>query len=136
MESLIDLEDITKIMEQYFVGLYHADTNVLQDVFHPEARYINITEGDYMNKSLIEYFEILDKRTPPSSTGEELLKHHIHSIEIGGQNMAFVKASMTMMQREYCDFLMLTNDHYGWRVMTKTFTYVALRNSEGNNAIQ
>lgn len=116
------LSEICKLMEAYFEGLYHADTAHLTKVFHPDARYINMTEGDYMNKPLSEYFTIVNQRIPPAKTGE-IRKEAIISIELGSTNMAFVKASMNMMQRDYLDFLTLTLDQHGWRIMSKIFTY-------------
>ena len=115
--------EVTEVLQGYFDGLHHADTKRLAKVFHPDARYVNMIDGDYMNKSLMEYFEMVDARTPPDSKGQ-LREDRIFSIEFGGTKMAFVRASMTMMDREYLDFLTLTHDHNGWRIMTKIFTYV------------
>lgn len=115
--------EVNAILQGYFDGLYHADTKRLAKVFHPDARYVNMIEGDYMNKSLAAYFEMVDGRTPPASKGLPR-EDRIFSIEFGGTKMAFVRASMTMMDREYLDFLTLTHDHNGWRIMTKIFTYV------------
>jgi len=118
-----DFAEIGKVMEGYFDGLYHADTKRLADIFHPDARYVNMIDGDYMNKSLAEYLEMVDRRTPPASKGDAR-QDRIFSIEFGGSKMAFVRASMTMMDREYLDFLTLSHDHLGWRIMTKIFTYI------------
>lgn len=115
--------DVAQLMEMYFDGLYHADTKRLDKVFHPDLRYVNMIEGDYMNTSRDEYFARVDKRTPPSERGEQR-QDRLFSIEFGGSKMAFVRASMTMMDREYLDFLTLTHDQYGWRIMTKIFTYI------------
>jgi hypothetical protein len=115
--------EVTELMQGYFDGLYHADTKQLAKVFHPDARYVNMIDGDYMNKSLSEYFEMVDKRTPPASKGDPR-EDRIFSIEFGGSKMAFVRASMTMMNREYLDFLTLSHDHNGWRIMSKIFTYI------------
>lgn len=123
MEFSQDLADVTRVMEMYFEGLYHADTDKLAKVFHPDARYINLIPDDYMNKPLTEYFEMVDRRTPPASRAEPR-DDRIVSIEFGGSKMAFVRASMTMMKREYLDFLTLSHDELGWRVMTKIFTYI------------
>ena len=113
--------EVTAVMEGYFDGLYHADTTRLAKVFHPDARYINLIEDDYMNKSMVEYFEMVDRRIPPASKGE-IRNDRLFSIEFGGTRMAYVRASMTMMDREYLDFLTLSRDHLGWRIMTKVFT--------------
>ncbi len=115
--------EVTEVLQGYFDGLYHADTKRLANVFHPDARYVNMIDGDYMNKSLMEYFEMVDARTPPASKGQPR-EDRIFSIEFGGSKMAFIRASMTMMDREYLDFLTLTHDHHGWRIMAKVFTYV------------
>ncbi|USG62038.1 nuclear transport factor 2 family protein [Sneathiella marina] len=123
MDNSNAFAEVTEIMQGYFDGLYHADTVQLATVFHPDARYVNMIEGDYMNKSLAEYFEMVDRRTSPASKGEPR-DDRIFSIEFGGSRMAFVRASMTMMLCEYLDFLTLTRDHNGWRIMTKIFTYI------------
>jgi hypothetical protein len=115
--------EVAETIQCYFDGLYQADTKRLAKVFHPDARYINLIDGDYMNKSLAEYFEMVDQRTPPASKGQSR-EDRIFSIEFGGSKMAFVRASMTMMDREYLDFLTLSHDENGWRVMTKVFTYI------------
>lgn len=117
-----DFADIIKIMDRYFDGLYNANTEILSQVFHPDARYVNMNEGDYMNKSLAQYFELIGKRVPPAESGE-VRKDHIVSIELGDARMAFVHATMSMTGRKYLDFLTLTNDHNGWRIMSKIFTY-------------
>lgn len=123
MSETKDFIAITEVIEGYFDGLYHADTKKLTEVFHPDSRYINLVEGDYLNIPLNEYFEMVDLRTPPAIKGEKR-KEQLFSIEFGGAEMAFVRASMTMMNREYLDFLTLSHDKYGWRIMTKVFTYI------------
>lgn len=123
MGNAQDFAEVNTLMEAYFDGLYHADTTRLAKVFHPDARYINLIADDYMNKPLDEYFEMVDQRTSPAS-GSELREDCIFSIEFGGSKMAFVRSSMTMMNREYLDFLTLSHDDHGWRVMAKIFTYI------------
>jgi len=115
-------KDVVGILQSYFDGLYYADSNILADVFHPDAHYVNTVKRDYMNYSISEYFKIVDQRKSPASQGEPR-NDRILSIEFGGQRMAFVKAKMTMMGRDYLDFLTLTFDENGWRVMSKLFTY-------------
>ena len=122
MHKLNPYEDIVSVMQSYFDGLYHADSKILANVFHPDARYVNTVVGDYMNFSRLEYLDIIDQRTPPASSGE-LRNDQILSIVFGGLHMAFVMAEMTMMGRKYIDFLTLTFDENSWRIMSKVFTY-------------
>lgn len=114
--------DVGGILQTYFDGLYHADSKILADIFHPDARYVNTVKGDYMNYSISEYFKIVDQRKSPASQGEPR-NDRIQSIEFGGQRMAFAQTKMTMMGRDYLDFLTLTFDGSGWRIMSKIFTY-------------
>jgi len=117
------LSDVVDVLEVYFEGLHHADSKKLAKVFHRDARYVNTVEGDYMNYSIPEYFDIVDSRESPASSGEARAERII-SVEFGGSRMAFVKASMTMMGRDYLDFLTFTRDHDGWRIMSKVFSYI------------
>ena len=117
------LAAVINLIEAYFIGLYHSDSKILTDVFHPDARYVNTYDGDYMNISMPEYFERIDQRSPPAKT-HETRSEKIISITIDGDRMAFVKLTMTMFGREYLDLLTLTYDHHGWRIMSKVFTYI------------
>lgn len=119
------LTNVIGVLESYFDGLYYADSNKLADVFHSDARYINATEGDYMNYSMPEYFEIVGRRTPPAENGEER-SDNITSIEFGTPQMAFAKVSMNMLGRHYLDFLTLIFDNGQWWIMSKVFSYTPL----------
>lgn len=116
------MADVVGVLETYFEGLYCADTNTLSQVFHPDARYVNTVEGDYMNYSVREYFEIVDGRTPPAKNGEDRIDR-IDSIEFGEGQMVFAKVSIVMMGREYHDFLTLIHDSNDWRIISKVFSY-------------
>ena len=117
-----DLAEVIDVLERYFDGLYHASSKTLASVFHPDARYINTTDGDYMNYSMPEYFAIVDQRKPPAENGEAR-RDNIISIEFGNARMAFAKVSMTMLGRHYLDFLTLTFDEGQCRIMCKVFSY-------------
>ena len=114
--------DIMAVLKAYFEGLYYADSKKLAEVFHRDARYVNTVENDYMNFSVQEYFDIVDRRVAPASSAEARADRVI-SIEMGGAHMAFAKVSMTMLGRDYLDFLTLVLDDNGWRIMSKVFSY-------------
>ena len=116
------LTDIVAVLEAYFEGLYYADSKKLAEVFHQDARYVNTVKDDYMNFSIQEYFDIVDHRVAPASSAK-VRADRIISIEIGGARMAFAKVSMTMLGRDYLDFLTLVLDDNEWRIMSKVFSY-------------
>jgi len=117
---------ILDVLANYFEGLYQADTEILSKVFHPDGHYINTLTNDYLNLSVADYFSLVDQRTPPAATNDKR-DERIISIEIGSENMAFVKATMQMMGREYLDYLTLINEQNEWRIMTKVFSYQTMK---------
>lgn len=121
-----DFSDVGGVLEIYFEGLYHADSKMLAGIFHRDARYVNAAEGDYMNYSIPEYFDVVNSRKPPASSGEARADRTV-SIEFGDDRMAYVKASMTMLGREYLDFLTLIHDDGRWQIISKVFTYTPKR---------
>ena len=70
MASRQTIADVVAVLEQYFDGLYNADSKLLASVFHKDARYVNAQYGDYMNYSMSEYFKIVDSRIPPSENDQ------------------------------------------------------------------
>ena len=118
-----DFKRVTALMEAYFDGLYHADSTRLRTVFHPNLAYICATEGDELYLDLDSYMARVDKRVPPAQKGEKR-KDVIHEISFASPRLAHVKARMTLMERDYIDYLTLTRLGDEWRVITKVFTYV------------
>ncbi len=117
-----DLSGLARVVEAYFDGLYHADSKILAGVFHSDARYVNAVDDDYMNYSIAEYLKIVDQREPPSSSGQNR-SGAIISIEFGAARMAFVKAAMTMLGRDYLDFLTFIFERGRWQIISKVFSY-------------
>jgi len=122
MHNAGKITGITHAMQLYFDGLYHADTNILAQVFHDEARYVNRTQQDHMNLSVSDYFDVVRTRTPPANTHEP--RHDtIDMVTFGGTELAFVKARISMMGRDYLDFLTFVKTGETWKIMFKVFTY-------------
>lgn len=129
-----DLAAIADVLGIYFDGLYYADSARLADVFHPEARYVNTVVGDYKNLSVADYLDIIDQRIAPA-THKENRTDEIVSIEFGGPAMAFSKVKMSMMGRNYSDFLTFIKTENNWQIIAKVFDY-RLQNKESDNALR
>ncbi len=125
MNSNNSFADIVSVLQIYFDGLYEADAKKLSSIFHHDARYVNTVEGDYMNYSLAEYFNIVNQRTPPAVSGTARADR-ILSIEFASTTMAFAKVSMTMLERNYIDFLTLIYSDKQWKIMSKVFFYTPI----------
>lgn len=117
---------VVDVMGTYFDGLYQADSKILANVFHPDARYVNALQGDYMNRSMQEYFTVVDGRIPPAQTGDDR-DDQILSIKFGVNRMAFIEAQMTMSGRVYLDYLTLIFDDGEWRVIAKVFSSAPIK---------
>ena len=114
--------EVAKAIETYFEGLHQADSKLLAEVFHDEARYVNATDGDYMNLDMSTYFDAVDQRLSPADRGEER-DGEIVSLSFGHDRMAFVIARSTMFARDYLDYLTLVQVDGTWKIIAKVFVY-------------
>lgn len=115
-------EAILALLETYFEGLYQADSALLASVFHPRAQYVNTAPGDERILTLLEYQHLLDQRVSPASNGEPR-QQRVISIETTANTMAFAKVQMSMLGRDYTDFLTLIREQNQWRIIAKVFHY-------------
>ncbi len=118
-----DHKAVVELMEAYFEGLHHADSNALRQVFHPKLAYICATEGDELYLDLESYMARVDQREPPAKRGDPR-DEEILQISFGSPRLAHVMARMSMMGRDYLDYLSLVRHGNDWRIVTKVFSYV------------
>ncbi|MEY8120590.1 nuclear transport factor 2 family protein [Falsihalocynthiibacter sp. BN13B15] len=121
-----DHAQVVALIERYFEGLYHADSSVLRQVFHPNLAYVCATEGDELYLDLDTYMSRVDGRVPPAKRGDPR-DEAILEIAFGSQSLAKVTARMSMMGRDYLDYLTLIRHGGEWRIVTKAFTYIPRR---------
>ena len=63
--------DVAAVLQEYFDGLHHSDTQRLRRVFHPHAVYATASGGKPLVLRMEEYFPIVDARPSPASKSEE-----------------------------------------------------------------
>ena len=122
MKTSAPHEAILDLLDAYFEGLYQADSTLLASVFHSRAQYVNTVPGDERILTLAQYQHLLDQRVSPASNGEPRHERVI-SIETTANTMAFAKVQMSMMGRDYTDFLTLIREQNQWRIIAKVFHY-------------
>ena len=118
-----DHASVVALMEAYFEGLHHADSAALRKVFHPELAYVCATEGDELYLDLDTYMARIDKREPPAKRGDPR-DEAILEIAFASPRLARVTARMSMMGRDYLDYLTLIRHAEDWRIVTKVFAYI------------
>ncbi|MFY0659285.1 MAG: nuclear transport factor 2 family protein [Shimia sp.] len=117
-----DFKDISTLMQDYFLGLHEADSQVLRGVFHPKMAYVCATEGDPLYLDLEQYMDRIDARVAPAKRGD-VRREEIYSIAFVNPRLAHVTCRMALMGRDYVDHLTLVPHDGAWRVVTKVFAY-------------
>lgn len=111
---------VTGVLETYFDGLYHADTDRLAIAFHPKAIYATADEAPLLYRTMDEYFPVVAKRVSPVSRAEPR-RDVIEAIEFAGDNTAFARVRCSIGTKDFIDFLTLVRTDGAWRIMAKIF---------------
>ena len=111
---------IAETLGAYFDGLYHSDANLLQDVFHPEARYVDACLEEIKPITMAEYLPLVAERESPSSRSEARTDR-ILSIEFAGDSAAIARVSCSIGSRAYIDLLTLVRQRNQWCIISKVF---------------
>ena len=114
--------DIVGVMQLYFDGLYHSDTQRLRRVFHPQALYACATEGSLTHLGMDDYFAVVDRRESPASRNETRADR-IVSIELAGPVTALVRAECAIGPKAFTDLLTFVRLDGEWRLIAKVFHF-------------
>ncbi len=113
---------IDGVLQEYFDGLYHSDTERLGRVFHPQAVYASATGGWLIHRTMDEYFPIVDARTSPASRDEQ--RHDaVLSIELVGPVTAVARVECSIGPQRFDDVLTLVQLDGRWQIIAKVFHY-------------
>ena len=118
-----DFSAVAAVIAPYFDGLYHSDTKLLAQVFHPKAQYVCVTDGTLLYRDMAEYFPVVDARPSPASRGE-LRRDEIVSIEFAGAVTARAVLHCAIGPRFFTDYLTFIRLDGQWQVISKVFHYV------------
>ena len=97
---------VTRVLETYFAGLYHADIERLGIAFHPKAIYATADETPLLYRTMDEYFPVVAKRVSQASR-DEPQRNSIDAIEFAGENTAFARVRCSIGSKDFVDFLTL-----------------------------
>lgn len=121
MTALPDAHDeVAAVLQDYFDGLHHSDTQRLRRVFHPQAVYATASGGQPLILSMQEYFPIVDARPSPASRGQARTDR-IESIEFAGPVTARARLRCSIAPRHFIDLLTLIRVDGRWQVIAKVF---------------
>ena len=117
---MTEIAAVSGVVQAYFDGLYHADVERLEIVFHPKAIYATADETPLLYRTMDEYFPVVAKRESPASRNEPR-RDVIESIEFAGANTAFARLRCSIGTKDFIDFLTLVRTDGTWRIMAKIF---------------
>ena len=111
-----DLIEITRLLNEYFEGLYNADEKQLRKVFHPTANLqsqgLRLTRDEWLHRVV--------NRAIPSEIIESY-HYKIINIDILGEQ-AMVKAECPLLGNFYIDFLSLLKEKGQWKIVNKMYS--------------
>lgn len=117
---------VTKVLSNYFDGLYNSDTSILKSVFHLRASYVCVTDGSLLYLNMDEYFLVVDKRPSPASRGEKR-RDRILSVEFAGPVTAYARVECSIKTKFFTDFLTLIFVDKEWQIISKVFHYEIIK---------
>jgi hypothetical protein len=112
--------DVIAVLQDYFDGLHHSDTQRLRRVFHPQAVYATAAGDAPLILRMDEYFPIVDARPSPASRGEARTDQVV-SVEFAGPVTAVAKLRCSIGPRHFIDLLTLIHVEGRWQVIAKVF---------------
>jgi Putative lumazine-binding len=114
--------EVIAVLEDYFEGLHHSNSEILRRVFHPSALYACATDGTLLTLRMDEYFPIIDKRPSPASRGEPR-SDRIIAIEFAGPVTALARVECSILPKHFIDLITLIRVDGRWQVISKVFHY-------------
>lgn len=119
------ISEIQQQLEQYFDGLYFCDLQLLNNVFHSDAIYINVTEQPVLRLSMAEYFPIVASRISPASK-LQTRQDKISSINLIHERLALVHVECVIHPKYFYDALTFVFEDGKWKIISKVFHYQIL----------
>ncbi|EEX92866.1 hypothetical protein VIOR3934_07333 [Vibrio orientalis CIP 102891 = ATCC 33934] len=110
-----DFQRVTDVVQRYFTGLHHGDSQLLSSIFHPDA-YLKAPQ---LRRGLAEWLSLVEQRAKPIDNGDSF-DYQILSIDVIGQQ-AMVKVLCPLLGRTYIDFLGLLYEDQQWRIVNKMY---------------
>lgn len=120
--SAADFEAVSAVLQTYFDGLHHSDTQRLRQVLHPRAIYASASGETPLLLSMAEYFPIVDPRPSPASLGQPR-RDRILAIEFVGPVTALARVECVIAPKAFVDLLSLIYVEGRWQIIAKVFHY-------------
>ena len=116
-----DVNDVERVLQTYFDGLYEGDTGKLGHAFHPMSHLYSVgQDGKAADFPRADWFKMVEGRKSAKANGSER-RDRIVSIDFSGPGTAFAKVECQIPPRYFTDYLTLVKADGRWQVISKTF---------------
>ncbi|OOG88519.1 hypothetical protein B0E41_02215 [Hydrogenophaga sp. A37] len=121
-QSAATFQALHAVLQNYFDGLHHSDTQRLRQVFHEAAVYACATDTPPLIRRMPEYFAVVDARPSPYSRGEQRTDR-VLSIELVGSSTALARVVCSIGPKHFTDVLSFIHADGRWQIIAKVFHY-------------
>lgn len=117
------IQEIEKILGDYFDALHNSDAELLSKVMHPKAIYASADEQPLLYRTMDEYLPTVAARASPASRKEA--RHDlVESISVAGDRTAHARVRCAIGPRRFVDFLSLIYVEGRWQIIAKVFQII------------
>lgn len=123
-DSLDAFHELAEAARYYLDMLYACDPDMVDGIFHPQARLCTLEAGVPVFRSVEEYKAVLRARTSPASLGAPR-EDQCLMLDLASPALGLVKVKMRVGHLVFIDYLGLIRLEEGWRIVSKTYYRLA-----------
>jgi hypothetical protein len=119
-DSYMLINEIQRMLENYFSVLQNQDLNRFDEVFHPGCVLYSAQDGAVTVRPYAEYRAIVQGRQSPQERGFASLDE-ILMIDVMSPEMAMVKVRLRLFDNVMVDYLNVMKVDGRWMIVAKLF---------------
>lgn len=108
---------LRETIDDYFLGLYHSDTDRLGRAFHPNARIVGPDEGELKEMDRRQFIDFAAAQPAAADRGDAF-EMEILDLHIDG-DIASVRVADNYIGRRFIDHLALVRIDGRWQICSK-----------------
>lgn len=116
-----DIEKIVALANEYYEGMLHGKSDVLERAFEAGAYFQGVRDGEQVRRGLDEFIAMVSGTNAGPPADDYFLS--IELLDITGP-VAVIKVKDRFRGRTYVDYLTLVKSGADWRIVNKAFTTV------------
>jgi len=112
-------KEILRLIDDYFVGVYTGNVDLLKSIFDPHAQIFGVVDEVQYQKPIAMYLDGVAARKSPKDLNEPFLMKTL-SVDVMG-HIASVRLYSPMLTFKYYLYLTLVRRPSGWTIVNKTY---------------